>query len=143
MRGTAPAEAPADIRFVNVAFPGRQLGSGSGGAQRGFCILRRAPHLAFFGGPKRRRVHRLKRGVILMRVAVDRLEFGSGAGKGGLEIAVCVAYEYFVCGGEPLLQHLREGSGGRGLVRAFVPDDGKSVERRVRLPPAIGNHGDG
>jgi hypothetical protein len=69
-----PTEAAAQQRVVHLAFIGRQARCLHGRSERGLGILRAGPDLALVRGIKRRGIHRLHGGVILVRIGVDRLD---------------------------------------------------------------------
>jgi hypothetical protein len=137
----APTESAAEQQLVDVALAHRQAGGFRRRGQRGFAILRRAPDLAAIGLDQRRRVHRLHRRVVLVGVAVNRLDPLRGTGDRGVHVAGLVV-------GERLLgvEAGREQFGDRCArdlrVVAAIPFDRDRVERRLRAPPGIGDHGD-
>ena len=89
----APAEAAAEHQLVHLAFFGRQARGFQHRGERRFAVLRSGPDLAFVRRIKRRGVQRLHRGVVLVRIVVDRLDLLGGAGDRGLGVAVLVADE--------------------------------------------------
>jgi hypothetical protein len=69
----------------------------------------------------------------LLRRAVDRLQ----------RVAHLPSGERLVARGEATLQAIGDGLARFRRALAFVPDDGQGVERLLRVPPGIGDHGDG
>src|SRR5262249_46864326 len=76
--------------------------------------------------------------MVLIGIAVDRLDFLGRAGQGGLRVATLVADERLL-GVEAFLEPFGD-RGARDLgVLALVPHDRKGIERGLGLPPAVGD----
>ncbi|MET3323489.1 hypothetical protein ABIF54_000742 [Bradyrhizobium japonicum] len=106
------------------------------------AVLRAAPDLAFVRGVERRGVHRLHRGVVLVRVVVDGLDLLDGAGNRRLGVAVLVADIGRLPVVEAFRQPLRNRLAGDLGVVAFVPDDRQRFQRGLGVPPGVGNDRD-
>ena len=139
----ATAEAAAEDQLVNLALFGGQAGGFQHRGERRLAVLRSGPDLALVRRVKRRGVQRLHRGVVLVGIVVDRLDFPGGAGDGGLGVAVLVADESGLRIVEALGQPLADRFAGDLGVLAFVPDDRQRVERGLGVPPGVGDDGDG
>ncbi len=74
MHRAAPTETAAEVDLVGFALRQRQARGLGGCSQRRLAILRRRPDLASLRRVARRRVHRLHRSVVLIGIAVDRLD---------------------------------------------------------------------
>ncbi|MEY9170422.1 hypothetical protein ABIF15_001654 [Bradyrhizobium elkanii] len=139
----APAEAAAKHQLVHVDLLRRQAGGLERRGEGRLAILRAAPHLAFVRRVEHGGVHRLHRGVVLVRIVVDRLDLLGSSSDRRLGIAVLVAdvgrlriVETF---GEPCRDRL---AGDLG-VGAFVPDDRQRIQRGLGVPPGVGDDGNG
>src|SRR6516164_3774039 len=80
--------------------------------------------------------------MALIGIAVDRLDLLGGTGQGGFDIAALVADECLL-GIEAFLKPGGDRRARNLGVRALVPGDRKGIERRLRLPPAVGDDGNG
>ena len=141
VRETAAPEAAAEKHFVDIALAHRKpRGLGRRGERR-LAVLRRAPDLAAFGGVERRRVHRLHRRVVLVGIAVDRLERLRRAGDRGVHVAGPVVHVGLI-GVEPGGEHRVDRCTRDAGVRTPVPFDRDRVEGGLRAPPGVGDNGD-
>src|SRR6516162_5636117 len=80
--------------------------------------------------------------MALIGIAVDRLDLLGSTGQGGFDIAALVADECLL-GIEAFLKPGGDRRARNLGVRALVPGDRKGIERRLRLPPAVGDDGNG
>ena len=142
MHRAAPAKAAAKGHLVNFALLRPQAGSGSRCRQGGLAILRWRPEFAAFRRPDRHGIHRLHGRMVLMRIAVNRFDLACGAGERGRGIANTITNEG-LRRMEPGLHHL--GERGAALLRMgpVIVGDGDLVERRLGLPPGLGDDRDG
>ncbi len=138
---TTPAEAAAQIDAVDVAFADRQAGHFRQRRKRGLDALRRHPGFRLVGRVKYRAVHRFHAGMGEERRAVDRFDFLRRRLDGLVRIAILA-----VAIGRGRRQAFLEMFGDRGVrdfgVVALVPDDRQRVERRLGVPPGVGDHRD-
>ncbi len=140
--GPPPPEAAAQQRFVDVAFVGGQARRFRRGVERRFPVLGRAPDLAAVRRPQGRGVHGLHGRVVLERIGIGRLHLLDRPGDGRLGVADLVGDEGLL--GVQALRHHGLDVGAVDLgVRSFVPFDGQGIDRRLGLPPFVGDHGDG
>ena len=135
----ATAEAAAEHQLVNLAFFGRQTRGFQHRGERRFAVLRSGPDLALVRGIKRGGVQRLHRGVVLVRIIVDRLDLLGGARDRGLGVAVLVADKGRLRIVEALGQPLGDRRAGDLGVVAFVPHDRQRIERGLGVPPGVGD----
>ena len=138
----APPEAAAQHVLVDLAFFERQTGGLGERRERRFAVLRRHPGLGLVRRVAHRAVHRLHRRVREERRAVDGLDLGRRV-RDGLQCIAFVAHRVHVGGREALLQVRGDLRAGLRRVRAFVPHDRQRLERGLRMPPRVGDDGDG
>jgi hypothetical protein len=138
----AAAKTAAEVDLVDLALRGRQACCFGRRGQCGFAVLRGGPHLAPVRRPLRRGVHRLHRGVVLVRVGVHRLDLACCAGQRLLHIAMAIAHGRLL-GIQAGLQRGVEAGLLHSGVGAQVPIDGQCGHRLVRAPPGVGHHGHG
>ena len=137
----APAEAAAEQHLVDVALVGRQARGFQHRGERRLAVLRAAPDLAFVRRVERGGVHRLHRGVVLVGIAVDRLDLLGRAGDRRLRVAVLVA-DKGLRRLEAFLQHLAIEALETLALLAFVPDDRQRIERGLGVPQGVGDDRD-
>ena len=140
--GPPPPEAAAQQRFIDVAFVGGQARRLGRGVERRFPVLGRAPDLAAVRRPQGRGVHGLHGRVVLERIGIGRLHLLDRPGDGRLGVADLVGDEGLL-GVQALGHHGRDVGAVDLGVRSFVPFNGQGVDRRLGLPPFVGDHGDG
>ena len=141
--GRPPAEPAAQMQAVDLALRDRQACGGRCGGKGGLGVLGRGPDLAPVAGEQRRRVHRLHGDMVLIGIAVDRLDLlDARLGERRLDVAGLVADEGFRRV-QTFLQGCRDLLARQAGIRAFVPLDRQGVERCFRPPPRIRHHGDG
>ena len=119
----APAKAAAEVNLVHVALRLRQSRSFARGCQCGFAILGGCPDLTALRGVARGRVHGLHAGMVLVRVAIDRLDLAGSTGQRCLDVAILVAHGGFGCV-ECRFHDLRKCGAGGIRGGAVVPFDG-------------------
>ena len=116
----------------------RRLG---GGRERRVAVLRADPDLAAVGVDQRRAVHRLQRRVVEERRAVGRLDRLGRARDRRRGVAAAIA-DTGIVGIQALTQPRRQCPRWTRSVRRLAPGDRQLLQRRIRLPPRIGNHRD-
>src|SRR5262249_17327857 len=79
--------------------------------------------------------------MVLIGIAVDRLDLLGRAGQGGLHVAALVADERLL-GVEALLEPFSNRRARDLGVLALVPNDREGIEGGLGLPPAVGDDGD-
>ena len=127
--------------LVDLALLHRQAGGLGRRRKAGLAILGRHPHLAALWSVKRRGVHRLHCGVILVGEGVGRRDRSASSGQDRPGIARLSADEG-VWRIEPFFEHGGYGSAGNLPVGTFVPCHRQGIERRLRPPPSVGDHRD-
>ena len=142
LRAAAPAEAAAEVVAVHLALAERNAGHLRQRRERRLEVLRRHPGLGLVVGDPHGAVHGLHAGVRQERRRIDRLDLLRGLRDGLQRIAV-LAVAVGLLGGEAFLQHLGDAGVGDVAVAGLVPDDRQRVERRLGVPPGVGDDGDG
>ena len=140
VEGPASSEAPAQMDLVDLALGDRQSGRLGGRLQGRLAVLGRTPDLAALRGPARGGVHGLHGRVVLVGVAVDGLDRPGGARQRGVDVARPVADEGLL-GLQSLGEHLGDRRAGETGVGALVPGHRQGVQRRLGVPPGVGDHG--
>ena len=128
--------------LVDFALLQRQPGLFRKRRQRRLAVLRRHPHLGAIRRHLDGAIHRFHRRVGEKRRAVHRFDFLRRARDRFRRVAFLPER---VGGGsrQALLQVLGDGRARLRCVGPFVPDDRQRVERGLRMPPRIGDDGDG
>ena len=114
----------AGIRAFNLE-PGyvvteRTIALGGGGERR-LAVLGRSPDLAALGRPAGGGVHHLHAGVVLVRVAVDRLDLALRSGQRRLGVALAAA------------------DGGLGRDMQHDGAEGRAAHPRIGNPQHVGH----
>ena len=134
---TKPA---SQIDLVDITLVGRNTSRCNRCSERSFTILSRHPNVTPIGSPARSRVHRLHRGVILIRVKKLTFNFGSGGGHGRRHVARLITNKRLLRA-EAFLQILRDRLTGNLGVRALVPFNSHRLDTRLGLPECIRDDG--
>ncbi len=127
---------------MRLALRERNAGGFRERRERGFEVLRRHPHFGLVGRNLHGRVHHLHAGMREERRRIGRLDLLRRARDCGKRVTVATLAVIFG-GGQACLEVLGDrGVGDLGVV-AFVPFDGHGIERRLGVPPGVGDHRDG